>query len=398
MAAGATTPAATIRAAGAPLWTRDPRPRRRRHRGRGAAGLRPRGHPAGLAGRRRGFTRVGPSGRATRCWCWATRKACRPIRRASRSCARARIARRSTRRQRLADLPARLPVFPGNSGGPVFACRPRRPGHAEVRRAAGLHPAGRAEQRAAGDRHRHRGAVRETWCSWTAPPPTSPGPPPRPPSPKAPPPPRRARTSWLGWAKGLGLTRRLAAAVRAARRVPISRGSWFHTGSSICRSDQSVPKTPAAIRILTDAAFKDVPHSDQTEAKIVEALRTAQALTLSLVAVQDGEIVGHVAFSPVRINGVADDWYGLGPVSVRPGGQREGIGQALIRDGLHRLEIRRRRGVCRSWPPAYYARFGFEYDPELRYGDAPPGYFQRLTLSGSPPKGEVTYHPGFGAS
>ena len=158
------------------------------------------------------------------------------------------------------------------------------------------------------------------------------------------------------------------------------------------------PKDAAAIGILTDAAFKDAPYSNQTEAKIVEALRTAEALTISLVAVQDGEVVGHVAFSPVRINGVANDWHGLGPVSVRPEQQGGGIGQALIRDGLHRLKSAGAAGCVVLGDPAYYGRFGFQHDPELYYGDAPPKYFQRLTLSGAPPKGEVTYHPGFEVS
>jgi len=158
------------------------------------------------------------------------------------------------------------------------------------------------------------------------------------------------------------------------------------------------PEDAAAIGILTDAAFKGVLYSDQTEAKIVEALRTAQALTLSLVAIQDGEIVGHVAFSPVRTNGAANDWYGLGPVSVRPDQQRTGIGHALIRDGLHRLESIGAAGCVVLGDPAYYGRFGFEHDPELCYGDAPSGYFRRLTFSGSPPKGEVAYHPAFEAS
>ena len=158
------------------------------------------------------------------------------------------------------------------------------------------------------------------------------------------------------------------------------------------------PEDAAAIRVLTDAAFKDLPHSDQTEAKIVEVLRAAEALTISLVAVQDGEIVGHVAFSPVRINGVAGAWYGLGPVSVKPEQQRKGIGQGLIRDGLRQLKSASAAGCVVLGDPAYYSRFGFEYDRELCYRDAPPGYFQRLTLSGSPPKGEVTYHPAFEAS
>ena len=45
--------------------------------------------------------------------------------------------------------------------------------------------------------------------------------------------------------------------------------------------------------------------------------------------------------------------------------------------------------------PAYYGRFGFQNDPDLTYRDVPPGYFQRLTLAGAPPKGEVSFHPGF---
>jgi len=48
--------------------------------------------------------------------------------------------------------------------------------------------------------------------------------------------------------------------------------------------------------------------------------------------------------------------------------------------------------------PTYYGRFGFEHDPDLSYREAPPGYFQRLTLSGSAPKGAIAYHPGFDAS
>src|SRR5689334_4880150 len=97
------------------------------------------------------------------------------------------------------------------------------------------------------------------------------------------------------------------------------------------------PEDAATIHALTDAAFKGMPFSDETEAGVIDGLRAAGALTLSLVATEGGEIVGHVAFSPVQINGEAGDWYGLGPVSVWPDHQRRGIGQALIRDGLQRL-------------------------------------------------------------
>lgn len=152
------------------------------------------------------------------------------------------------------------------------------------------------------------------------------------------------------------------------------------------------------IRRLTTAAFKEMPYSSGTEAAIVDALRSAGALVLSIVAVQDGEIVGHVAFSPVSINGEAKGWYGLGPVSVWPARQGKGIGQALIRDGLSRLKAMNAQGCVVLGDPAYYGRFGFTSDPDLRYGDAPPEYFQRLAFTDAVPKGEVTFHAGFDAT
>lgn len=157
------------------------------------------------------------------------------------------------------------------------------------------------------------------------------------------------------------------------------------------------PKDATSIRRLTDAAFKGVAHSDGTEARIVDALRAAGALTISLVAIDVDEIVGHAAFSPVSINGASCHWYGLGPVSVTPDRQRCGIGQALIRDGLHRLRLTSAAGCVVLGAPAYYGRFGFESDPELYYGDVPQGYFQRLVFTGASPKGEVRYHAGFDA-
>jgi putative acetyltransferase len=158
---------------------------------------------------------------------------------------------------------------------------------------------------------------------------------------------------------------------------------------------QERPEDATTIRVVTDAAFKGKPYSHQTEARIIDALRAAGALTISLVEIENAEIVGHVAFSPVRINGAASDWYGLGPVSVRPDRQQRGIGQALIRDGLQRLQSTSAAGCVLLGDPAYYGRFGFESDPNLRYGDVPSRYFQRLTLNGSPPKGDVSFHPGF---
>ena len=150
-----------------------------------------------------------------------------------------------------------------------------------------------------------------------------------------------------------------------------------------------------AIHFLTEAAFKIAPHSNQTEARIIDSLRLAGALTISLVAGEADSLLGHVAFSPVMIREAIGDWYGLGPVSVRPDRQRRGVGAALIRNGLERLVALKAAGCVVLGEPSYYGRFGFESDAELYYGDAPRAYFQRLIFHGSSPKGEVTYHPGF---
>ncbi|MFS2012348.1 GNAT family N-acetyltransferase [Azospirillum sp. CT11-132] len=158
------------------------------------------------------------------------------------------------------------------------------------------------------------------------------------------------------------------------------------------------PEDTDAIRSLTTAAFRDMLYSSQTEAMIVDALRDAGALTISLVAVQDGDLVGHVAFSPVAISDGSNGWYGLGPVSVRPDQQRKGIGLALIHEGLDRLQHIGAQGCVVLGDPGYYSRFGFRNDPHLRYADAPPEYFQCLGFTATFPRGEASYHPGFGAS
>lgn len=155
------------------------------------------------------------------------------------------------------------------------------------------------------------------------------------------------------------------------------------------------PGDAAAIGAVTEAAFRTAPHSSGTEARIVAALREAGALTLSLVAIRDGGIVGHIAFSPVLIDGRAGDWYGLGPVSVAPERQRRGTGGALIREGLERLKAIGAKGCVLLGDPNYYHRFGFIADPDLTYAGGPPEAFQRRVLTGEPARGEVRYHAAF---
>lgn len=153
-----------------------------------------------------------------------------------------------------------------------------------------------------------------------------------------------------------------------------------------------------AIRAVTLAAFADMPYSQQTEAAIVAALRAAGALAVSLVAVEDGDVVGHVAFSPVTIDGAeAPGWFGAGPLSVRPDRQRGGIGAALMRAGLARLAGAGAKGCVLVGDPGYYRRFGFEASSSLAYPDLPAEYFQVLALTSQPPSGTVAFHSAFAA-
>lgn len=153
-----------------------------------------------------------------------------------------------------------------------------------------------------------------------------------------------------------------------------------------------------AIRAVTLAAFAGMPYSQQTEAAIVEALRAADALAVSLVAVEGGEIVGHVAFSPVTVEAeAAPGWFGVGPLSVRPDRQRRGVGTALMRAGLARLADAGAKGCVLVGDPGYYRRFGFKASSSLRYPDLPAEYFQVLALAPQAPSGTVAFHPAFAA-
>ena len=147
---------------------------------------------------------------------------------------------------------------------------------------------------------------------------------------------------------------------------------------------------------ITYAAFLGKFSDHPTEHLIVSGLREAGALSLSLVAEVDGKIVGHVAFSPVTVNDIFIDWYGLGPISVAPGYQKQGIGSKLIREGLTRLRELGARGCVLEGSPAYYQRFGFKPIPGLTYHASPaPEFFMALPFGEDVPLGKVEYHRAF---
>ncbi|MFT4089862.1 MAG: N-acetyltransferase [Asticcacaulis sp.] len=151
------------------------------------------------------------------------------------------------------------------------------------------------------------------------------------------------------------------------------------------------------ISALTTAAFRDAPHSDQRESAIIIGLRDAGALTLSLVVRKGAELIGHIAFSPVRLTGVSGDWYGLGPVSVAPEHQRQGIAAGLIREGLRRIQAGGAAGCTVVGDPAYYQRFGFRHFPTLSYAGIPDEYVMGLGFHDTRPSGQLSYHAAFSA-
>jgi putative acetyltransferase len=161
------------------------------------------------------------------------------------------------------------------------------------------------------------------------------------------------------------------------------------------------PESPAdapAIFAVTEAAFRSAAHSAGTEQFIVNALRRAGALTVSLVAEVDGSVIGHVAISPVTVSDGAPGWYGLGPISVLPLHQRSGVGSQLMQAALQALRERGAAGCMLVGDPGYYRRFGFKAATGLTYPGVPQEYFMAVSFGPPLPRGVATFHEGFAAN
>ena len=140
------------------------------------------------------------------------------------------------------------------------------------------------------------------------------------------------------------------------------------------------------------------------EAELVDALRGAGALAFSLVAEAGGRVLGHVAFSPVRVGEGDAAWQALalGPLAVDPDHQRTGVGSTLVRGGLERCRVHRHAAVFVLGHARYYLRFGFEpaaargfaYEGGTRF--APAFFVAELELGALDGRsGVVRYRPEF---
>jgi putative acetyltransferase len=161
---------------------------------------------------------------------------------------------------------------------------------------------------------------------------------------------------------------------------------------------KEVASDAIAIDAVTVAAFRAAAHTSHTEQFIIRALRNDGQMAVSLVADEDGKVIGHVAVSPVAISDGTPGWYGLGPISVAPERQGQGIGTLLMHHALSELKALGAAGCVVLGEPSYYSRFGFRAEPALVLPGVPAEYFQAISLKGSLPQGEVKYHEAFDAT
>lgn len=144
------------------------------------------------------------------------------------------------------------------------------------------------------------------------------------------------------------------------------------------------------------AALNTQAFGSSAEAAIIDRLNADSDSLVSLVAHDDDQLVGHIQFFRILIDG-RDVAAGLGPMSVSPSRQREGIGRELIRFGMSRVEGAGRELVFVLGHTHYYPRFGFSPEVGARYETPWPGpAFMGLELSMNAPRsGKLTYPQAF---
>ena len=155
------------------------------------------------------------------------------------------------------------------------------------------------------------------------------------------------------------------------------------------------PGDEAAIFAVTEAAFAGHPHSEGTEPYIVDALRADGDLVASLVVDDGGQIVGHVAYSPAMLSDGSEGWWVLGPISVLPARQGEGLGRMLVELGSNLARERGAKGVILIGDPALYWRFGFVQGTPITLDGPLAQYLQVLAFSDHIPTASVGFAPAF---
>jgi putative acetyltransferase len=155
----------------------------------------------------------------------------------------------------------------------------------------------------------------------------------------------------------------------------------------------------ARITEIQYAAFKNhplrAPGAEPTEHLIVERLRAAGCLTLSLLAEDNGQAVAHIALSPARVGADTSGWFLLGPIGVLPQRQRQGMGSALMRETLRRMRAAGALDIVLVGDPGFYGRFGFAAVPGLAWPGVPGQYVLAARFSDRVPQGAIQAHEAF---
>ena len=161
---------------------------------------------------------------------------------------------------------------------------------------------------------------------------------------------------------------------------------------------------PQDIRIIRDLNKRAFGQTQ--EADLVDKLRQTCDDLLSLVALMQNQVVGHILFTPVIVEGVDSMLQGmaLAPMAVLPEYQRQGIGSALVRTGIEKLKKRQCPFIIVLGHAEYYPRFGFE--PASRYGirsewEVPDDAFMILVIGEFGMRGGMAlakYRPEFAES
>ena len=161
---------------------------------------------------------------------------------------------------------------------------------------------------------------------------------------------------------------------------------------------EELPEDISAVRLVNVRAFGRTQEAD-----IIDKLRQNCSDLLSLVAVRQNDVVGHILFSPTTVESEDRSTQGMGlaPMAVRPDCQRQGIGSELIRAGIEELKSNRCAFIVVLGHPQYYPRFGFER--ASRYGirsewQVPDEAFMILMLDESEMRsvsGVAKYRPEF---
>ena len=157
------------------------------------------------------------------------------------------------------------------------------------------------------------------------------------------------------------------------------------------------PEDIPGIRQVNGAAF-----DTSTERDLVDALREQAPTAISLIAIENDVVVGHILFSPMTLSSHPDvPVMGLAPMAVVPDRQRQGIGSALVRAGLDECRRSGIGAVIVLGHAEYYPRFGFV--PASVFGlvseyDVPDEVFMAMELDTGALEGKsgtVKYHPAF---